>query len=412
MAELAVKTVRRRSSQFSSPSSVDSASLQGKTLVITGGSGWLGSRIAKLAYDHWEDLKEIRLFSLDPPAPNVVSDITGFNTCTTKPKVSFHPGNILDEESLSTAFAKADVVIHCAAAVENGSFVLRRQMKRVNIDGTQRVVQACLDCGVRALVYTGSLAQVMTESSKLPVHYDETYQLPAKAKLLFPPYGGSKDKAENLVLLADGQEGRKGIKLRTCSLRCPVMYGEGDRSVLLTLRAAQHCYGYHVPLGFLRDNGTTMQSLYVGNAAWAHVLAAKKLLNGIQDAAAEDSGLVLEPDVDVGGKFYYIGDYSPICSMLHFQAQFLRPLGYRVFPFGIPLFFLKIFVLFLEILLFSLALVGIDVCCPLNRNSLRYLQFSHSFSWEKARKELNYTPLYSHKTSLAQSMEFYRKALR
>ena len=48
-----------------------------------------------------------------------------------------------------------------------------------------------------------------------------------------------------------------------------------------------------------------------------HVVAAQKLLDS-------------ERQTEIGGKYYCIGDHSPICSMANFQAQFLNPLGYRL----------------------------------------------------------------------------------
>lgn len=419
-----IATARRRSSSLNSSisSKVSTASLGeerngGKkiTLVITGGTGWFGSTIAKLAYSHWDSLEAIRLFDSNPPDRDVISDITGFSAPPDHPKVSYHHGSVLDEEALLACFAKADVVIHCAAIVEKGSFLGRRNMKSVNVDGTHNVVQACLECGIRALVFTGTLVQVLGADTAKPVRYDEHYQLNAKEPLIFPHYGGSKTEAENLVLLANGTEGRQGVTLRTCSLRCPIMYGEGDRATVPSaIRIAKRCLGYYIPMGLLSNNGVTVQTLYVGNGAWAHVHAARKLLESSLVSGTEDSSSSLEVSNmgnDIGGKFYYIGDHSPVCSMTNFFSQFLRPLGYRVLPFGVPFCLLRIVVFFLELLLILLSFIRVNVSSGLNRGTLKFLKQSHSVSWDRASKELEYTPLYSHKTALAQSMEFYRKAL-
>lgn len=384
-------------------------------LVITGGSGWLGSTIAKLAYQHWESLQEIRVFDCTPPDKSIISGITGLNTPASKPKVSYYPGNVLDEDSLLTCFVKADVVIHCAAVVENGSFLRRKRMKSVNVDGTQKVVQACLECGVRGLVFTGSLLQAhaVRTDTRNPVRYDELYQPKANEELTFSHYGSSKSEAENLVLLANGQEGRAGVSLHTCSLRFPMMYGEGDTvTVPPAIQGARRCFGYLIPIGFTGNNGVTSQPVYVGNAAWAHVLAAQRLLELGETVSNKDDSaveLMVDSDTDIGGKFFYIGDHSPICSLSNFFAQFLRPLGYRVSPYGVPIWLAKFLVFFLELLLMILAFLHVDVRSSLNRGTMKFLQQSHSFSWDKAKRELGYKPLYSHRTALAHSMEFYHK---
>ena len=398
------RPLRLRSSSTSSSvcSSPSPTGQHRKTVVvITGGSGALGSHIARLIYSRWNDVYEIRLYDRTPPDASLITSITGYTTSKDNPKVTYHPGDVLDSDTLSTAFVKADAVIHCAALVENGSLATRRRMKKVNVDGTQKVVQACLECGVRALVYTGSLTQVLSlpKASSKVVRFEESDNSAAKTskELIFPQYGGSKNKAENLVLLANGQEGKNGTKLFTCSLRLPVMFGERDSTFIPTcLWAAKHCCGYLVPMGLTARSGTTMQSLYVGNGAWAHILAAQKLLNP-------------EGQTEIGGKYYYIGDHSPVCSMANFQAQFLNPLGYRVFPVGIPLFIMMLIAYFIEFLLLLLSFVRVDRRFVLNRASIRFVKLSHSYSWDRAKNELEYKPLYSHKTALAKSMDYYRK---
>lgn len=365
------------------------------TVVITGGSGSLGSQVAKLIYSRWNDVREIRLFDREPPQQSIVTTITGFAGAPDKPKVSYIPGDILDTDALLATFVKADVVIHCAAVLDNGSVFSRRKMKVVNIQGTQNVIEACLDCGVRALVMTGSLAQVLTKS-KQHTRFDESVKLTEGKDLVFPYYGGSKNVAERLVLEANSRVGKDGAKLYTCSLRCPVMFGENDQFVLSALWMAKQCYGYFVPVR--SRYGTTMQSLYIGNGAWAHVVAAQKLL----DEKAQ---------LEIGGNFYYIGDHSPVCSMADFHGHFLKPLGYRVLPVGMPLFLVMLIAFFMEFLVILLAFVGVDLRTNLNRSVLHFLQLSHSYSWEKAQKELQYEPLYAHNTALARSIQYYRKVL-
>ena len=401
--QLRLRSTSTSNSVCSSPTCLSGTCNHRRTIVvITGGIGALGSHIARLVYSHWSEVREIRLYDTKPPDANVITSITGYATSNDKPKVSYYPGNVLDSDALRTVFVKADVVIHCAAVVENGSLQARRKMKLVNVDGTRKVVQTCLECGVRALVFTGSLSQVLSLSKhhNCEVRYDEDNDsLKGTSELIFPHYGGSKCEAENLVLLANGQEGKNGSKLFSCSLRLPVMFGEMDSMFIpVGLRAAKHCFGYLVPIGLTAQSGTTMQSLYVGNGAWAHVLAAQKLLNP-------------ERQAEIGGKYYYIGDHSPVCSMANFQAQFLGPVGYRVFPVGVPLFLMMILAYFVEFLLLLLSLFGLDYGVVLNRGSVRYAKLSHSYSWERAKNELEYEPLYSHKTALAKSMDYYRKVL-
>ena len=383
-------------STLRSSESLESVQQPRKTVLITGGSGSLGSYIAKLVYSHWADVHEVRLFDRVPPHQSLITGITGFAGAQDKPKVSYYPGDVLDPDALLSACVKVNVVIHCAAAVENGSIMVRKRMKKVNIEGTRNIIQACLDCGVRGLILTGSLTQVFATKNK-EMKLDESTELSKDTQLLFPYYGGSKNEAERLVLEANGRIGKDWVELRTVSLRCPVMFGENDTNFVPTvLRAAKHCCGYFIPVGY---TSATMQSLYFGNAAYAHVLAAQKLMD--EDASAA-----------IGGKFYYIGDHTPVCTFIDFQTQFLKPLGYRVLPVvRIPIFLMLLLAYLIEFLAILLAWLRIDFRTNLNRSSVRYLKVSHSYSWKKAREELGYQPLYAHQTALTKSMKYYRQLL-
>ena len=64
-------------------------------------------------------------------------------------------GNILDKDSLNAAFSGHDVVIHCAASTciypARDPFI-----NKVNIEGTENVIQAIKDNNVKRLVYVGT----------------------------------------------------------------------------------------------------------------------------------------------------------------------------------------------------------------------------------------------------------------
>lgn len=360
-------------------------------MVITGGCGALASHIARLIYTQWQGIQEIRLFDLVPPQATHLTSITGYTINRDDPKLSYYQGDMMDSGTLRAAFAKVDVVIHCAGVVDNGGVMTRRRMS-INPAGTKNVVHACLDCGVAALVYAGSAAQVFAASPAGSVQYEELMEAPEQGSLLFPHYGGSKAAAERLVLLANASIGTGGTLLYTCSLRLPPMFGENDNAfVPVALRMARACCGHYVA----PNSGAKMQSLYFGNAAWAHVLAAQKLLD-------EKRRLV------VGGKFYYVGDHTPPCTLAQFHAQFLIPLGYKILCFGIPLFVLLLLAYLVEFLSLFLALFKVNWCTNLTRSSVGYLKLSHTISWQKARVELGYEPLFSHSTALARSLDYYR----
>ena len=380
-----------------SRSSSGSPSSGGLVVLITGGNGRLGREIARLVYERWSGVQEIRLLDLAPPQQTAITEITGYSDSGDKPRVSYCPYDITKVEDLRVCFAKVHVVIHCAALVDNGSLFVRRRMAAVNVEGTRNVIDVCLDCGVRALLFTGTMSQVYTTSIKGPVRFDEALEIPRNAELIFPHYGGSKAAAELLVLEANRRSGKDKVTLYTCSLRCPPLYGECDANLVLSgLKMAKYLCGFSIHIGS-REN--TIQSLYSGNAAWAHVLAAQRLL----DQNTRES---------VGGNFYYIGDDSPAWSLGDYHRQFLKPFGYRRVPYlRVPIWVLLLLAYLVEFLAILLAVVKIEFASDLTRASVRWLDYSHSFSWERARRELQYEPLFDRSASLARSVEYYRRQI-
>lgn len=102
--------------------------------------------------------------------------------------------DVADPDSLVRAFAGAEVVYHAA-----GSISLRMdnwdEMALVNITGTRNVIRACLQCGVRRLLYFSSVEALRQEPLDQPL--DENR--PSFAGPAASPYVRSKAAAEQIV---------------------------------------------------------------------------------------------------------------------------------------------------------------------------------------------------------------------
>ena len=70
-------------------------------------------------------------------------------------------GDVTDRASLSAATEGVDRVFHCAALV--GDWLDRDDIRRVNVDGTANVLDACAAARVGRLVYLSSLAVLGTK---------------------------------------------------------------------------------------------------------------------------------------------------------------------------------------------------------------------------------------------------------
>lgn len=363
-----------------------------KKVLVTGGSGFLGHHVIKLISTHWKEIEEIHVLDICEPKDLLTHQRSGANGFHHfAGKIIHVPGSISNLSELKEAFRGIDAVIHCAAIVENGSSINRKMMYDVNVTGTSNVIEACVACGVKVLVATGSVYQFLTKGCKL-IDMDEKIIEPPLREALFPEYSFSKIFAEKLVLTANGRNIDSG-KLRTCVLRCPGMYGERDRHLVPKMISnARVTFSYYV-----RNEKNKFQTMYAGNAAWAHVMAAKSLF---------DDGVASR----VSGKAYFLSDDTPDFTGGAFFGSFLDELGYKRLPFTIPYILMLLFGYIVDLLVLVLAFLSIDICISLGAGAVQsYLNCDYKFSSQSARKDFQYKPLFSYKEAFDKSLLYYRQ---
>jgi dihydroflavonol-4-reductase len=143
-------------------------------ILITGGTGFLGSYIIKALIEKGYAVRAIRRPSARLPfyIPKEILD-----------QVEWVDGDILDVVSLEDAMEGIDAVIHSAAIV---SFLPkdRRRMYQVNVEGTTNVVNMALEKNINRLIHISSVAALgrmahggqvneekKWEESKVNTHY-------------------------------------------------------------------------------------------------------------------------------------------------------------------------------------------------------------------------------------------------
>jgi sterol-4alpha-carboxylate 3-dehydrogenase (decarboxylating) len=138
----------------------------GKVLVI-GGNGFLGHHVvAQIIEEGW--------------TTSQVSVIDLKCTRNRRPdadKVNYVEANITDEAAMLSVFSdiRPDVVIHTASPAAQGDDAVARELfKKVNVDGTKSILDACLATGVKALVYTSS-ASIMSDNKSDLYNADERW---------------------------------------------------------------------------------------------------------------------------------------------------------------------------------------------------------------------------------------------
>jgi len=117
----------------------------GKTLLITGGTGSFGNAVLKRFLD--TEIAEIRIFSRDEKKQDDMRK--RYN----HPKLKFYIGDVRDERSVSTAMRGVDYVFHAAALKQVPSCEFYpMQAVRTNVLGTENVLEAAVNAGVKRVV--------------------------------------------------------------------------------------------------------------------------------------------------------------------------------------------------------------------------------------------------------------------
>src|SRR5947209_8786653 len=130
--------------------------------LVTGGAGFIGSHIAESLLKRG---KSVRIF--DNLATGRETNIATF-----KEDVEFIQGDLRDFDSVREAMKDVEVVFHLGAlASVPRSIADPVTTLETNINGTQNVLLAARDAGVRRVVYASS-SSVYGDMPTLPKHED------------------------------------------------------------------------------------------------------------------------------------------------------------------------------------------------------------------------------------------------
>lgn len=308
--------------------------------LVTGGGGFLGSAIVrKLVLRN----DSVRSFSR-----NTYQTLTDL-------KVEHAPGDLADLDAVTRAAEGCDIVFHVGAKA--GFWGSYEDYHAANVTGTENVVSACLKLGINRLVYTSSPSVVFNGKDMEGV--DESAPYSTHFNSFYPQ---TKAKAEKIVLAANNKQ------LATVSLRPHMIFGPGDNHliprVLSKARAGR--------LLIVGDGKNKIDTVYVDNAATAHLLAADKLF----------------PESSISGKAYFIsnGDPRTIKTLLDFimDTHGLPRIKRRV-PKALAYFGGWVFENIYQAL-------GIKQEPLVTRFIAEEFSSSHWFDISAARKELGYDP--------------------
>ncbi len=213
------------------------------TAFVTGGSGFIGGAlIERLRDESWD----VRALARSAGSEERVRALGA-------EPVS---GDLEDRSALAEGAEGCEVAFHAAAKVEDWGDP--EEFERLNVQGTQNVLDACRGAGVRRVVHVGTEAALMAGSPL--VNVDETAPLRPDSPAL---YSSSKAKAELRVRAANADG------LETVVIRPRFVWGAGDTTLMPALtemvRAGRFRWvggGRHLTATTHVDN--TVEGLWLG----------------------------------------------------------------------------------------------------------------------------------------------------
>lgn len=162
--------------------------LNGKSILITGGTGSLGKALTRRIFSEYPDVARLVIFSRDEQKQFQMAQEYPHEKYAA---IRFFIGDVRDESRLLRAFEGVDYVIHAAAmkhvhlAEYNPSECIK-----TNVGGAENVIHACLQTNVLRVV------ALSTDKACAPINL----------------YGATKLTSDKLFVAANNITGKNGIR--------------------------------------------------------------------------------------------------------------------------------------------------------------------------------------------------------
>lgn len=266
---------------------LEELSKQVKRVFVTGAGGFLGSAICRA----------LRSANID-----VVGFARGDYPELKKIGVHYVQGDLKNKEQVLAAMQGCDLVFHVASKA--GVWGNKQSYFEPNVIGTENILNSCQQLDIKNLVYTSTPSVTFSGKDEAGIDESQPY---AEQFLNF--YGLSKAIAEQKVLQANS------ANLQTVALRPHLIWGPNDPH--LVPRVIERAKQGKLKLVGKKDK--LVDTIYIENAVYAHLLAAKELLTAKPRCA---------------GKAYFLSNDEPIfmADMLNkiLNAVQLAPVNKRV----------------------------------------------------------------------------------
>ena len=162
--------------------------LNGKRILVTGGTGSFGKKFIETVFSKFPDVKRVVVYSRDELKQYEMAQLYQESKY---PQLRFFIGDVRDSERLKRACEGIDIIVH-AAALKHVPIAEYNPIECINtnINGAENVVNAALDCGVKNVV------ALSTDKACAPINL----------------YGATKLCSDKLFIAANNMKGGRDLK--------------------------------------------------------------------------------------------------------------------------------------------------------------------------------------------------------
>lgn len=337
-------------------------------ILVTGATGFIGGELAKhlLAHGHTV-LALVRPSSIDR-LPKGLLPV---------------PYDLADEardadDHLANSLQDIDIIYHFAALRDRWG-IPYQLFYRVNVEGTQRLLEAAVRSGVKRFVYCSSVGVAqyngrLNADETLPYHWDRSKH----------PYHHTKMLGEQLAL-AYAKQGHLAVTV----VRPALTYGPGDTWGMVTRIMALLCRKRYIVAGSGKNH--------------MHMVHISDLVSGIILAGTNPQAV---------GKTYILAGEEPI-TWQNLLIKMCRSLNVPVPSLHMPVPLLLGAGAVMEALhrICILAKIPVASATPiLTRSQVHTVTSDSAFSIARAKTELGYEPLIDYDRGIAETAEWYRNS--
>jgi dihydroflavonol-4-reductase len=322
-------------------------------IFLTGGSGFIGSRLAPLAVQ----------------AGHAVTVVTAVNTPAEKTRcdalqkagIKLVVAPLEDSAAMSSALQGHDVVIHLAAA-QHEAQAPESHFHKVNVDGTRNLLDLAAKAGVRRFVHGSTIG---VYGSAAAGSLDEQSPLAPDN-----PYGRTKAAAEDVVRQFQSP-------MEWCIVRISETYGPGDMRLLKLFKGVKS--GRFPIIG---SGENLHQLVYVDDLS-------RGLLAACDSPAAPKQTMVL-----AGNERITTNEMVAAVAAAVGSSQ--RAMRVPMWPFVAAAW------------VFEMTFSPLGLKPPLHRRRLDFFRKSFSFSTTKAQETLHVRPQVDFRTGAQLTAEWYQ----